>query len=75
MDIYLNLRILHYLSPGRYMPPENSQRKAGDVWAAGLVVAEVFAQEVPFKACSTHVSYDGVNEHTVRKYSQILAYL
>ncbi len=39
------------------MPPESSQSKAGDVWAAGLVVAEVFAQDVPFNACNTHVSF------------------
>eukprot|EP00903_Cladosiphon_okamuranus_P014477 g13429.t1 len=39
----------------RYMPPESAQGKAGDVWAAGLVVAEVFAHDLPFKACNSHV--------------------
>ncbi|CBJ34126.1 hypothetical protein Esi_1063_0002 [Ectocarpus siliculosus] len=39
----------------RYMPPENAPREKGDVWAAGLVVAELFAHDVPFKSCGTHV--------------------
>lgn len=37
------------------MPPESAPRKAGDVWAAGLVVAEVFARDLPFRACDSHV--------------------
>ena len=37
------------------MPPESAPQKAGDVWAAGLVVAEVFAHDLPFRACDSHV--------------------
>ncbi|CAM9491098.1 unnamed protein product [Ectocarpus sp. 4 AP-2014] len=39
-----------------YKPPENEPHKKGDECAAGLVVAELFAHNVPFKSCGTHVS-------------------
>lgn len=51
----------------RYMPPERmTQGKLGpegDLWAAGMVVAELLTQRVPFASCDTHVSV-GYRHHT-----------
>ncbi|CAM9893291.1 unnamed protein product, partial [Hapterophycus canaliculatus] len=63
----------------RYMPPESESRQESDVWAAGLVVAEVFVRDVPFKSCDSHVELvqlldesdgDTILEHVLPKQSQ-----
>ena len=54
------------------MPPEHMDEgkfgPEGDVWGAGMMVAGLIAQRVPFASCDTHVSVCCRHAGTVRLY-------